>query len=422
MAGTQRIQISHFSGHRVAVRLIEKLMKFQADGVRRVILDCAGAGRLYANGLVPAAAVIDHFRQSGMTLDVVSAPDRLSRWQFPEPARATKEGLKARHVAWNTLWRYEDSQDIYALSEAIVDDVHQRIQFGSGVLEALSWCLYEVLDNVLIHARTGRGFMMAQYLRESRTLLIAVADAGIGIHRSFVEGAGGYRPPYAVDALRLAVAQWTSSTGEKRGNGLYGLAEVVAQNGGTLDIRSGKAWFRGSPAGKESVQLSKPEWLVIDADHHSTLIDFQLNVAEPVDLGGLLGMEIVNTHLEDLIDDGDEYVIPMKKYAEYVVTREGAKRLHVRLINYLAEGAPGLILDFSDMRIVGSSFADETIARLVQHYGLDEFRRKFFVRNASPAVQGIISRAMYARASDLPADESAEADLEAELEGGDGHV
>jgi hypothetical protein len=262
--------------------------------------------------------------------------------------------------------------------------------------------------------------MMAQYLRETRRLLIAVADGGIGIHRSFVEGAGGYRPPLAVDALRLAVAQWTSSTGEKRGNGLYGLAEVVAQNGGTLDIRSGKGWFHCSPAGRDSAQLAQRDWLVIDDNHHSTLIDFQLNVAASVDLGSLLGMEIISTHLEEIIDDDGYFVIPMKKYAEYVVTREGAKRLQVKLINYLAEGAPGLILDFSDMRVIGSSFADETIVRLVQHYGLEEFRQKFLVRNASAAVQGIISRAMYARASDSAEvdPEEQEVDLEAELEGG----
>jgi hypothetical protein len=137
LADSGRIRVSHFSGYRVAVRLIERLKELQSNGVRRVVIDCRGADRLYANGLVPAAAVIDHFRRSGITIDVVNAPDELVRWQFPSPARATKEGLASRHVAWNTLWHYEDSQDIYALSEAIVDDVHQRIKFGSGVLEAL---------------------------------------------------------------------------------------------------------------------------------------------------------------------------------------------------------------------------------------------------------------------------------------------
>ncbi|MGH3026161.1 MAG: STAS-like domain-containing protein, partial [Gaiellaceae bacterium] len=90
-------------------------------------------------------------------------------------------------------------------------------------------------------------------------------------------------------------------------------------------------------------------------------------------------------------------VVPMSEYSEKVATREGAMALRVRLLNYLAEGAERIALDFAGVGLISSSFADETIGRLVEHFGITEFRKLFSLRNASPTHQVLVDRAIEAR-------------------------
>jgi hypothetical protein len=128
-------------------------------------------------------------------------------------------------------------------------------------------------------------------------------------------------------------------------------------------------------------------------------VDFQLNVAKPVSLGIVLGGSGANLRLEALEDDDGMHTVRIQDFAERVATREGATALRVRLLNYLAEGAPSLTLDFAGVGVISSSFADETIGRLVQHFGRD-FYKKFRMVNMSELVESLVSRAIFARSTE----------------------
>jgi anti-sigma regulatory factor (Ser/Thr protein kinase) len=400
MSGETVIRITELSQHRIAAGLISRLSK-AAQTDEPVILDLSGCRNVYPNGTAPAAAILDHFRKRGLKISYINQGDFLVRVSFAEPLFVTRGNLASRNALWNTCWRYEDDDQIFALSKALIEDLIERVEFGIGVLEALSWCLYEVLDNVLSHARSGSGFVMVQYLRVTRRLLVTVADAGIGIHRSFTEGAGGFRPRLAKEALNLAVSQWTSSTGERRGNGLFGLARVVEENGGSLELRSGRAVWFSSPNEHFSRQVTRDNQIVIDDDHHCTVVDFQLSVDRPVSLADVLGVApAYNFEIDPLRDDNGVVVVQMSQYASKVATRDGAIGLRVRLLNYLAEGATSIALDFQGLGVISSSFADETLGRLVEHFGLSEFRRLFHLRNLEGTVEALVNRAIVAR-SDL---------------------
>ena len=274
------LRVRRLSGHRPAATLISFLRATERAGLGTVSLDFENCSSVYPNGAAPSAAIIDLFRRRGLDIRCLNTPSLISRIGLAQPVIATKSNLRRQNNHWNTIWKYNDGDQIFALSEALIQDLIERIEFGPGVLEALSWCLYEILDNVLQHAQLEPGFIMLQYLQATRRLAVCISDAGLGIHRSFVQR-GHYRPPLAKDALELAVSEWTSSTGERRGNGLYGLAEVVQSNDGTLDLRSGRGLLHRSGALRFSEQVNASDELFIDADHYCTVVDFHSACSTP---------------------------------------------------------------------------------------------------------------------------------------------
>ena len=55
------------------------------------------------------------------------------------------------------------------------------------LLQALSYCFYEILDNVLTHSGKELGSVISHYDPENHTLSLLVADDGQGIRTSLAE-------------------------------------------------------------------------------------------------------------------------------------------------------------------------------------------------------------------------------------------
>src|SRR5207302_835688 len=68
----------------------------------------------------------------------------------------------------------------------------------------------------------------------------SIADSGIGIYKSLRESV--FAPKSEIDAITLAIREGvTRDSGVGQGNGLWGLARLVEQNGGSLTITSGES-------------------------------------------------------------------------------------------------------------------------------------------------------------------------------------
>lgn len=101
--------------------------------------------------------------------------------------------------------------------------------------------------------------------------------------------------------------------------------------------------------------------------------------------------------LEGIENDEGFHVIPVVEHAQGTGTRAAAERLRTWLLNYLNEGAPYLVLDFSGVDMVSSSFADETIGKLAKRFGPIGFGQRFKLINMTPTVQGLLDRAIATR-------------------------
>lgn len=395
-----RYTVARMSGaHDVAALIYACRQALQRQ--QRLFLDLSNTRAIYPNGAVPMAVTLQYFKRLGLTVTTGELSDVVSRISFLNPHWARSADLAASPVK-NIIWRYSDAREANALCKAYVDFLEENIECGPGVLDALHWCLFEVMDNVFQHSRADCGYSMLQLHYNSKRCAVAVSDDGIGIYQSLREGLiSGVRDEY--DAIKLAVQERVTSKPKNMGNGLYGLMRVVGLNGGEMEIRSG----RGRMVYKDArltgeYQQSRP---VLDPEgHRGTTVDWQLDVAKPVSLSQALGTPQPNFRLEALEDSEGEHRIYVSEFEEGLGTRHSAEQERIKLLNILNDGVPRLVLDFSGINIVSSSFADEVLGKLALQIGLTQFINRFRLDNMSETVEAIVNRAITQRIAEGDSD------------------
>ena len=80
-----------------------------------------------------------------------------------------------------------DEKNIYDVYERVIETLSQHVNIETTLLQALNYCFYEILDNVLTHSGKELGTVITQYSPQKHTLSMLVADDGQGIHKSLTE-------------------------------------------------------------------------------------------------------------------------------------------------------------------------------------------------------------------------------------------
>ena len=364
----------------------------RSDG-RKLVFDFKDATGFYPSISVPAVAIIQHFREAGVAVEMVNLPAIADVMQIRNPMQASSANLADLNEPLSRVWAYFDHQEANGLTSAFMDCMRRKVECKPGVLEALEWCLYEVLDNVMQHSNAGVGYAMLQLHPRSKRLAVCVSDTGIGVQRSLAS-ANAYRPRTAFDALTMAVKEGvTRNKATNQGNGLFGLLKIVEQNGGKLDMRSGRGRMvlEGDRVrGANDQEFPGP-------DSHGTTVGFQLKVDKPVSIGSALNYERANLFLESLESDEGEHVIDIRNQAGGAGSRLAARELKTLIVNVLNEGVPHVVLDFDGQAVVSSSFADEVIGKMFAQMGFNTFNQRIKLRNMNSTVATLVDRAIARR-------------------------
>lgn len=77
-----------------------------------------------------------------------------------------------------------DSKSIFAVYDKIIRELNAIVDIEISILQAFGYCFYELLDNALIHSEKDCGAAIYRFDPEKEILQIAIADDGIGIHKS----------------------------------------------------------------------------------------------------------------------------------------------------------------------------------------------------------------------------------------------
>ena len=265
---------------------------------------------------------------------------------------------------------------------------------------ALEWSINELTDNVLVHSQSPVGgfVQVSTFQRNKKRVSFIVADAGIGILNSLRAG----RPELTsdVDALDKAIREGvTRDKSVGQGNGLFGSFQICSHSKGFFQVESGygKLCFndrRGLSISTERVP------------YEGTLVVAEINFSVPYLLEEALRfagkghspIDYVETHYED--PDAERVIFRVAVESNSFGSRVAGTPLRNKLTN-LARMCPTqqIIIDFSDVALISSSFADELIGKLFVELGPMTFMGRFKLTGVSPTVQQLIDRAISQRLS-----------------------
>lgn len=216
---------------------------------------------------------------------------------------------------------------------------------------------------------------MAQCHLAESTVAIAVYDNGQGIYRSFEKSP--YKPSSPVEAITLALSRDVTS-GAGQGRGMWMLSSIVEYGKGSIEVNSGGARFLHEHTGAhKKVPVTSKVSSEIDG---TTLVDFRLSTQNEIDVATALhGYTPTNLWLENREDAQTEHaVLCVKTDSNGTGTRHAGKDFRTIVENTINQSRHKVVLDFTGIDVVSSSYADELLGSLVEKHGFVSFDREGF--------------------------------------------
>ena len=139
--------------------------------------------------------------------------------------------------AGNVCIEMFDEKNIQQVYRRLVEVLIHQPEVETSLLQAMSYCFYEVMDNVLIHSGKTVGIVITNYSEEQHLIQILVADDGMGIQASLAQN-NEYSSITEPKALEYCIKDKVSD-GKGLGFGLYSTSRLINTAGHKLIIRSG---------------------------------------------------------------------------------------------------------------------------------------------------------------------------------------
>ena len=165
-----------------------------------------------------------------------------------------------------------DAQTLNAVYKDVVKAMTSHFDIEVSVLQALSYCLYEMMDNVHIHSGKPLGTAMTHYDEHKKVLRILIADDGIGIRASLAEN-DIYRDVTEPEALKLCLEDKITD-GKGMGFGLYTTYRLVDSIGKEFILHSGS---------QKLIIESEKTTVIKNGFWQGTLIYMEIGTSEEID-------------------------------------------------------------------------------------------------------------------------------------------
>jgi len=149
-----------------------------------------------------------------------------------------------------------DDQNIHQVYSKIVNLFKSSAEIELSVLQLLSYCFYEILDNVVTHSEKKCGTIISRFMSEHNSIQILVADDGIGIHKSLCENEL-YKDISEKEALSMCL-QDRVTDGKGMGYGLFSTLCLIRNAGIRFEIHSGHHLLVSD--GKKETIVEAPLW------------------------------------------------------------------------------------------------------------------------------------------------------------------
>lgn len=287
----------------------------------------------------------------------------------------------------------------FAVNRMVDAILCSQTQLSRPDLAAIEWSLNEITDNVMNHADSDiGGFVQLTNYKSSGRVEFVVADPGVGICATIRTGHPDIRSD--TEALDRAIREGvTRDKDVGQGNGLFGTFEVTQVGTGYLHVHSGYAGLDYSherlKTRSERVPLTGTLVVagidVSDTDVLGDALRFEGKRYEPLDY--------LETHFE--LGDRDVLVVKLLDEVDSFGSRRAGGPLRIKLKN-LVEMKPNhrIVVDFTDVPLVSSSFADEVFGKLFVELGALRFMKAIELRGMASTVTGFVDKAILQRSRD----------------------
>jgi anti-sigma regulatory factor (Ser/Thr protein kinase) len=388
------------------LRPISEIHHAKQAGFQEIILDFAECSAAFAPPMVALCVQIMRLRsEEGFDFRLILPTNynlaRLFRnadWaHFIDPNQFDPIGFKGTRQLPATHFSTAAEQK-HAVDRTVEVMLGAITNLDRDDLAAFEWSVNELTDNVLIHSGSPVGGLVqvSTFLKDKKCVEYIVADAGLGIPATL-------RPSHPelktdVEALESAIREGvTRDRTNYQGNGLFGSFAVCSHSKGTFHLESGYGRLSYTPARKLETKQEKVPF-------DGTLITAQLNFADPKLLAQALrfrGRQHTVSGTAELkydLEDRDDVLFVIKDEAASFGNRDAGTTVRNKLRNILQMfPAKLVIIDFSEVPLISSSFADEVIGKLFVQLGPLAFTQRFKFRGTSENIQQLIDRAITQR-------------------------
>jgi hypothetical protein len=373
-------------------------------GYMDIILDFSNCTFTHAPPMLALATATEYYRDNKIDFELILPNDenlnrlfRNSNWaHIIEPEKYTHSEFTSPVHLPTLRYRTSDEQ------HRIVDDILNKIlgsitDFNRSHFKAIEWSINEITDNVLVHSESSRGgLVQLTSMKNAKKVEFVVCDSGIGIPKSLKSS--GLKIGSDVDALARAIEQGvTRDKSIGQGNGLYGSYQIAVKSGANFSLHSGNATLYYAPktgmhTRRESVFL--PGAVVVCAIDYTQplLLEEALNIKSR----GYVPVDMIELKYEATADGNIAFVL--KEESGSFGSRPAGTPVRNKLknlIGFLERNK--VVVDFTDIHLVSSSFADEVFGKLFLELGPVEFSTKLELKNIDPIVKLLVEKAIMQR-------------------------
>ena len=289
-----------------------------------------------------------------------------------------------------------DAHSLNDVYQQVLATLTSHFEIEISVLQALSYCFYEILDNVHIHSGKPLGTAITHFDAQNEKLRVLVADDGMGIRQSLAENEK-YKNITEAEALRMCL-QDSVTDGKGMGFGLYATSRLVKNIGFNFVLHSGH---------HKLIRKEGQTEVIDNGFWQGTIIYMELSTSKDFDPNDVVDYRtdadeqyneafIATDGLDSLWGEGSGTVLfRFSDYGKDFGTRDMGRKLRERIRPLLEKNV--VELDFTGVNVVSNSFADECFAKLLLEMPLENLRAHTIFRGLSPMAERSILVALQRR-------------------------
>lgn len=354
-----------------------------------------------SNVCAPIAGIINYHRKNGVKIHV-NCPQNSYAKHVRIYNPIVIEETSTIISPFDKVYSFSSEEGVQKIVNMYSLALRQGDELENGVIQSLEWCMNESIDNVLQHSLSTNGFVMAQQNKQNKTFSFCVFDSGIGIFNSLHDSK--HAPQTQLSAILMSMKERiTRSEKVGQGNGLWGLSQIIKETKGKLLISSGGARYEYKNGLENTVEFGD---FNLGKEYGTTMIDFQLNYSSPIDVTATLnGYEPLDLWSESHENENGDIILDVASESNGTGTRKSAEKMRNIVINCFKENYTIVNLDFKNVSMLSSSFADELIGKLVVTFGFSNFMEHIVLSNLNFFNSAIVNRSVGQRMAQLYMDE-----------------